>query len=135
MAGTEAVQVRRLAQFLVFQERGADFIKLSLKFRMVGRKGNEAGKGTGSVFIALLFDEPSGRFWEEDHAGSKNEAPDELNCDWNLPCSVGGLVLCGIIDDGGNEETNGDRPLVAGNDGPTVLRKRRSVMRCCDGDE
>ena len=31
------------------------------------------------------------------------------------------FVLGGVVDDGSEEEANGDRPLVAGNDGTTVL--------------
>ena len=85
VGGAEAVEVRRLAQLLLFLEGGADFVELGLKFRMVWRKGNETGKGTGSVLIASLLDEPSGRFWEENHASGEDEAPDELNCYWNLP--------------------------------------------------
>ena len=32
-----------------------------------------------------------------------------------------GSVFGGIVDDGSEEEADGDRPLVAGNDGTTVL--------------
>ena len=76
------------------------------------------------IFLALLLDEPSRRLGEEDHADSEDEAPNELETDGDLPRSTSGLVLGAVVDDRGDEKTDGDRPLVTGDDGTTVLVAR-----------
>jgi len=89
---------------------------------MIRRKGDETGESPGSIFVAFLLDEPSRRLGEEDHADSEDEAPNKLETDGDLPRSMGGLVLGAVVDDRGEEETDGDCPLVTGDDGATVDR-------------
>ena len=83
--GAETVEVRRLAQLLLVLEGSTDLIEFVPDLGMLGREGDQTGESTGSIFIAVLLDEPSRRFGEEDHANSKNEAPDELNSDGDPP--------------------------------------------------
>ena len=54
---------------------------------------------------------------KQEHADEEDEGPDELNGDGDAPGGVVVAVLGRVVDDGGEEETDGDRPLVAGNDG------------------
>ena len=121
VGGTEAVSVRRLAQFLLVLEGNTNLIKFGLELGVVGREGDETGESTGSVLVALLLDEPSRGLGEEDHADSENKCPNELDRDGELPGSTSGLILGSIVDDGGKEEADGDCPLVTGDDGTTVL--------------
>ena len=116
---TEAVSVRRLAQFLLVLEGNTNLIKFDLELGVVGRERNGAGESAGGLLVALLLDEPS-RLWEEDHTDSENKGPNELDSNGELPGSVSGLVLGSIVDDG-SEETEGDRPLITGDESTTVL--------------
>ena len=59
IAGPEAVEVRRLAQPLLVLEGNTDLFEFGPNLGMVGRKGDETGEGTGSIFVTLLHDEPS----------------------------------------------------------------------------
>ena len=125
VGGTEAVSVRRLAQFLLVFEGNTDLVEFSLELGMVGREGDETGESTGGILVALLLDEPSRGLGEEDHADGENKCPDELDRDGELPRSVSGFALGSIVDDGGEEETDRDCPLITGDDGTTVLDPTR----------
>ena len=124
VGGTEAVEVRRLAQVFLMLEGNTDLVELCLEGGMIWREGDEAGESMGSVLVALLLDEPSRGLRKEDHPDGENESPNELDSDGKPPRSVSGLVLGGIVDDCGKENTDGDRPLVTGDDGTTVLGPR-----------
>ena len=91
---------------------------------MIRREREETGERTGGIFIALLLDKPSRRLWKEGHADSENETPNELNRDGDLPRSARALVLGGVVDDGSDEEADGDHPLIARDDGTTVFDDR-----------
>lgn len=54
---------------------------------------------------------------QEDHAGAEDECPNELDGDRNAPCGVAVTVLGCVVDDGRQQETDGDGPLVACDDG------------------
>ena len=120
MTGAEAVGIRRLAHFLLLLEGKTDLVELFPELGMIGWKGNETRKSTGSVFVAFLLDEPSRRFWEKDHARSENETPYELDGNRDLPRCVRVDVLGGVVDNGRDKEADGDRPLITGNDCPAV---------------
>jgi len=120
VGGTEAVEVRRLAQLLLLLVGNTDLVELGLELRMVGREGYETREGTGCIFVALLHNEPSRRLGEKGHPDGENQSPNKLDSNRNLPRSAGGVVLGGIVDDRGDEKTDGDHPLVTGNDGATV---------------
>jgi len=126
VAGAEAVGIRRLAHLFLLLEGKTDLVELFPKLRMIGWKGNETRKSIGSVFVALLLDEPSRRLWEKNHAKSKNETPDQLDGNRDLPRRVRVHVLGGVVYNGCEEEADGDRPLVTGNDCATVRDCQRS---------
>jgi len=117
----ETVKVRRLAQLLLLLVGSANLFEFGPELRMIGREGDETGEGMGSIFVALLLDEPPGGLREEDHTDSEDEAPDELEGDGDLPRCTSDHVLGAVVDDGGDEKTDGDCPLVTGDDGTTVL--------------
>jgi hypothetical protein len=116
----EAVDVGSLAQLLLVEVGNTDLVEFGLELGMVRRKGDESGERMGSVVVALLLDEPSRRLGEEDHTDGENETPNELESDGELPRRMVGPVLGGIVDDTGEEKTDGDRPLVTGDDCATV---------------
>ena len=57
--------------------------------------------------------------WEPDHTNGEDECPNKLDTRGDTPSRVVIAVLCRVVDDGGEEETDGDRPLVARDDGTT----------------
>ena len=134
---TEAVKVGRFAQLLLLLEGDTDLFEFRLEFRMVGWEGNETGEGTGSIRVAFSLDEPSRRLREKNHPDGEDETPDELDGNWNPPGSVRGCVLCGVIDNSGEKETDGNRPLITRNDRATVgdrdLVSDRKVMTGGEG--
>ena|ERR1700753_3109073 len=96
-----------------------NFVEFSLNIRVVWWKGGETGERAGGIFVTPLLDEPSGRFWEEDHANGNNEGPDELDGDGDPPRSVRLSVFGGIVDDGSDDCADVEHPLVSGNDSTT----------------
>jgi len=119
VAGAEAVEVRRLSDILLVLEGNTDLVEFGLELWMIGRKGDETGESMSSIIVALFLDEPSRRLGEEDHADGENETPNKLDTDGDSPRSMTGLVLGGVVDNRREEETDGDRPLVAGDDRAT----------------
>ena len=113
----EAVGVGALAAVLLLLERSADVGELSLDLGVVLGERREAGEGSGSLGVAAGLDEPTGGLGEVEHADGEDEGPDELNGDGDAPGGVVVAVLGRVVDDGGEEETDGDGPLVAGDDG------------------
>jgi hypothetical protein len=57
--------------------------------------------------------------WKQEHAEGKNCGPDELNCNWDLIRGMIRPVFGGVVEDAGEEETDGDSPLVKTNDSTT----------------
>ena len=56
---------------------------------------------------------------QPDHTDGEDGGPDQLDAGGDTPGGVVITVLGGIIDDGGQQETDCDGPLVAGDDGTT----------------
>ena len=61
VAGLEAVGVAALAEFLLLLEVGTDVVQLDLDLGVIGGKGRETRERLGSVRIATLLDEVTGR--------------------------------------------------------------------------
>ena len=74
---------------------------------------------------------------QEEHTSVENERPDELDRKRDTVRGVVRAVLGGVVDDGSEQETDGDGPLVAGDDGATdpLGRALRLVHGDHDGDE
>lgn len=56
---------------------------------------------------------------KEPHAVEDDESPDELDGRRDTPCRMAVAVLGRVVDDGREQQTDGDGPLVAGDDGAT----------------
>ena len=115
----EAVDIRALAELLLFDQGSADVVQLSLDLGVVSRERRKTRESTSGSLVLALLDEPTGRLREIEHAGREDERPDELDGDRDLPRGVVRAVLGCVVHDGGEQETDSDRPLVAGNDGTT----------------
>lgn len=115
----EAVGVRRFAQFLLSAQVGTDFVEFESDFGVVRGRRGETGEGLGGIFIAVTLDQVTRRLGEEGHATSEDGSPDELDTGGDLPGRVGWAVLSSVVDNGSEEETDGDGPLVARDDGTT----------------
>jgi len=86
-----------------------------------------------SLFVLASLDEVTGRFGEDEHAASEDSCPDELEGDGNAVGGVVGAVLGAIVDDGSEEETNSDGPLVAGDN--TTTDPFRCTLGLVHGDD
>lgn len=106
-AHLEAICVRALADLLFHAQVGLDILEFLLDVRVVDGKGKEAGQRDGSIAVSVTLDEVTGRFWEDKHARYEDTGPDELDGDGD---SVSAIVVAGLgtlVDDGGEEETDG----------------------------
>ena len=65
VAGLEAVSVAGLAKLLLLLEVGADVVELDLDLGVGGVEGREAGERLGSILIAALLDQETGRLWAQ----------------------------------------------------------------------
>ena len=95
-----------------------------------------AERAGGRLILAVL-DKPTRRLGEENHAGCQYSCPDELDSDGDLPCRVVLTVLRRVVYDIGEEDTDGDRPLIPRDNGTTKRLRGalRLVHRYEDGDE
>lgn len=82
---------------------------------LVGRV--QSGEGLGSSLSLANLDEPSRRLWEEEETDGQDGGKCELETDGEMVGCLAVVVLGGVFNDGGEEETDGDAPLVGRYDG------------------
>ena len=83
---------------------------------LLGQSSNPA-QGLGGLVVPVLLDEEAGRLGEDAHSAKEDEGVGKLDGDGD---AVGARVValgCGVVDDGGEEETDSDGPLVGSYDG------------------
>ncbi len=68
-----------------------------------------------------MDDKVSGGFREQEESGCEDDGGDELDGDRDAVRAGIQSVLGGVVDAGGNHETQGDGELIAGDDGTTNL--------------
>lgn len=86
---------------------------------MLLRKSSNPAQGLGGFIVFVLLDKEAGRLGENAHSAKEDEGVGELDGDGD---AVGARVValgCGVVDDGGEEETDRDGPLVGSYDGTT----------------
>ena len=76
----------------------------------------------GSGDVALL-DEVTGRVGEEEQTAAENQSPGELDGDGDAVGAGVGAALCGVDDNGGKHDTNGDAELVSSDERTTDLAR------------
>jgi hypothetical protein len=67
----------------------------------------------------LLTRTKSAHLGKKEHTKGKNCGPDELHCNWDAIRGMIRSLFGGVVDDVGEEETNGDSKLVKTNDSTT----------------
>lgn len=98
---------------------GLDDRKLGSDEWVIDVGGVEAGKRLGGTLVVALLDEPSRRLGENQEEEAENDGPNELDTDGDTP-RAGVVSLLGAVgSEGSAKETDGDGPLVTGNDGTT----------------
>lgn len=102
-----------------------DFGQLRLNSWIVNRKPAELAERLGSLFHIVLLDQVSRGLGEEEHATEENKRPGKLNGDWDA-VRTAIIALSGrVVDNGGEEETDRDGPLVRPDD------ESADPFRCC----
>ena len=79
----------------------------------------EPGKSVHSLLNLASLDEVAGRIWEEEQTTAKDDTPGELNADGDAIRAGAIVVFGGIVDAGGQQETDGDTELITGNKSAT----------------
>jgi hypothetical protein len=114
---SEAVEIRSLSKRLFILVVRPHFRELRLNSRMVLGQSSNPAQGLGGLVVSVLLDEKAGRLGEDAHSAKEDEGVGELDGDGD---AVGARVLalgCGVVDDGGEEETDRNGPLVGSYDG------------------
>lgn len=87
--------------------------------RVVDIEAAEAGKRLGSILVAVLLDEETGSLGQNDHSGDQNDGPGELNSDGDTVAAGIRAVLGAIVDNGSQQQADGDGQLVSTDNGTT----------------
>lgn len=118
-AALEAIDVSSLAEREFVLMVGSDLSKLLDDSGVVDVKTPELGERLGSVFWAALLDEPTRSLGQEDAANEQDDGPCELHSDGNAVGSCVRAIFGGVVDDGGEQKTDGDSELVGTNNNTT----------------
>jgi len=78
-------------------------------------------KSLGGLLELAVLDKVTWGLWEEEETGGEDDSPEELDGDWDSVGSGIIAVLCGVDDAVGEEDTDGDAELVAGDQSTTDL--------------
>ena len=81
----------------------------------------ETRQGLHCLFNSASLDKVARRVRKEEQTNAENEAPGELDTDRNAVGASVASIFRGIIDAGGEEYTDGNAELVAGNKSTTDL--------------
>lgn len=117
--GLEAVEVATSADGGLVIVVGLDLGNLLGDVGVVLGKAADLGQGLGGAVDVALLDEETGRLGQEKHAEEEDERPGELDGDGD---AVGSSILTGVrcvVNNGSQEQTDGDGPLVGADDGTT----------------
>jgi len=117
LSTSEAVNVRGLAKSELSLEGHGDVEALLVNFSRVGGSGCQSRESLSSLEVSALQEKVSRRLRKEEHATSKDRGPSELDGNGDSPGRVVVSVLSRLVDDSGEEETDGDGPLVKTDDG------------------
>lgn len=115
----EAVEVRAGGVSELNVEVGLDDRELGADNGVVDISGVEAGEGLGSLLMVALLDEPTRGFGEDEEETAEDKGESELDTDGDTP-RAGVLAALGAVgSERSAEKTDGDGPLVTGNNGTT----------------
>ena len=128
----EAVEVRASGVGELDVKVGLDDRELGADEGVVNVSGVQAGKRLGGTLVVALLDEPTGGFGEDKEESAKDESKNKLDTDGDTPCAGVVAVLSTVRSKRGAKETDGDSPLVTGNNCTTD--PARSSLGLVHGD-
>jgi hypothetical protein len=76
-----------------------------------GKRGDTAERSQG-ILVSTLDTEVTWRLWKPEHTANKNRSPEKLQGHDSPPAAVVGAGRHEIVDNGGEEDADGDAPLV-----------------------
>lgn len=91
---------------------GLDVSQLSTDEGIVNVGGVEASEGLGSLLWLVGTDEPSWRLGKNEKTSGQDDSESKLDTDGDEKGSPVAALLGGVFNDGCDQETNGDAPLV-----------------------
>jgi hypothetical protein len=94
----------------------ADFCQLGHNGFMVDREASKAAECPCRLLCVVFLDQIPRRFGEDQQAGKQDERPGQLNGDGDTVRPGVVPVRGGVVDDGGEEQADGDGPLVGTDD-------------------
>lgn len=113
------VEVGGLAETQLVLVVGLDLGQLLDDGRVVDVKTTETGKGLGGVLVLVLLDQETGGLGQDQHTDDQDDGPGELDSHGDTVGASIHAVLGGVVDDGGQQKTDGDGQLVGTDDGTT----------------
>lgn len=113
----EAVDVAGFAEAELVLVVGLDLGQFLADGRVVGRQAPELAEGFGGALDVAIFDHVPGCIGKDQHAADENDGPGKLDSDGDAVAAGVIPVLGGVVDDGGQEETDGNGELVGTDDG------------------
>lgn len=118
-ATPEAVNPAGLHVLTLVTEVGDKLGKLRLDVLRISGLTTDPGQSAGSLLKLIILDEVAGRLGQAEKTTAEDDGPGELDGDWNAVRARVHAVLSGLVDARGEEKTNGNGELVAGDDGTT----------------
>jgi hypothetical protein len=115
----KAIQVRRLAQTHLIPMVRLNFTQLLNQRRMIGRQPPQLAQTLSRLLRLFLLNEEARSLRQEDQTNNDNDAPGELNSDRDAVAAAFIPVLCRVVDDSGEEETDRNNQLLGTNDSST----------------
>ena len=115
----EAIEVGGLAQTQLVLMVGLDLGQLLDEGGMADVETAQARHGSGGLLGLAPLDQISGRLGQDDHADDEDDGPGELDGDGDPVGASVVPVLGGVVDDGGQQQTDGDGQLIGTDDGAT----------------
>jgi hypothetical protein len=112
----EAVEVGGFAKTKLILVVGLDLGQFLADGRVIGREAAETAEGSGGAIDVAPLDQVPGRVREDQHTADENDRPGKLDRDGDAVAAGVHAVLRGVVDDRGQQETDGDGELVGTDD-------------------
>lgn len=106
---------------LLVLEVGVDLVQLVLDELGLLGLVTDTGQDLAGLVLLALADEETGGLGEQEQAGTQDQGPQHLDGDGDAVGARVLAVLGGVVNARGQEQTDGDAELVAGDDGTADL--------------
>lgn len=116
---TQDLEVSSLAETELELVVGLDLGELLNDSRVIDVDATETGKCLSGILVAVLLNQETRSFGQDDHSSDQNDGPGELNSDRDTVAAGIHAVLGGVVDNGSQKQTDGDGQLVSTDNGTT----------------